>query len=253
MKKIDSVREKEWFEDWFNSRYYHLLYQNRSQNEANFFIENLVEKLALNEKSNVLDLGCGKGRHAFKLSGIFKNVDGIDLSENNINLAKQIKKQNLNFYIGDMRNFNMKKKYNYVFNLFTSFGYFKNGSENLSVLKCINNHLVDGGYLLIDFLNTTLIKNKTQIKEVKVIQDVKFDIQKFVSGNCIMKSIQINDSGKTSKFNERVQLFNLEDFRSMFNETGFELIKAFGNYSLDPYCEESDRLILWAKKSNVSI
>ena len=247
------MREKEWFEDWFNSRYYHLLYQNRSQNEANFFIENLVENLALNENSNILDLGCGKGRHAFKLSGIFKNVDGIDLSENNINFAKQIKKQNLNFYIGDMRNFNMKKKYNYVFNLFTSFGYFENASENLSVLKCINNHLVDGGYLLIDFLNTTLIKNKTQIKEVKVIQDVKFDIQKFVSGNCIMKSIQINDRGKTSKFNERVQLFNLEDFKSMFNETGFELIKAFGNYSLDPYCEESDRLILWAKKSNVSI
>ena len=247
------MREKEWFEDWFNSRYYHLLYQNRSQNEANFFIENLVENLALNENSNVLDLGCGKGRHAFKLSGIFKNVDGIDLSENNINLAKQIKKQNLNFYIGDMRNFNMKKKYNYIFNLFTSFGYFENASENLSVLKCINNHLVDGGYLLIDFLNTTLIKNKTQIKEVKVIQDVRFDIQKFVSGNCIMKSIQINDSGKTSKFNERVQLFNLEDFRLMFNETGFELIKAFGNYSLDPYCEESDRLILWAKKSNISI
>ena len=245
------MREKEWFEDWFNSRYYHLLYQNRSQNEANFFIENLVENLALNENSNVLDLGCGKGRHAFKLSGIFKNVHGIDLLEININLAKQIKKQNLNFYIGDMRNFNMKKKYNYVFNLFTSFGYFENASENLSVLKCINNHLVDGGYLLIDFLNTTLIKNKTQIKEVKVIQDVKFDIQKFVSGNCIMKSIQINDSGKTSKFNERVQLFNLEDFRTMFNETGFELIKAFGNYSLDPYCEESDRLILWAKKSNV--
>ena len=247
------MREKEWFEDWFNSRYYHLLYQNRSQNEANFFIENLVENLALNENSSVLDLGCGKGRHAFKLSGIFKNVNGIDLSENNINFAKQIKKQNLNFYIGDMRNFNMKKKYNYIFNLFTSFGYFKNASENLSVLKCINNHLVDGGYLLIDFLNTTLIKNKTQIKEVKVIHDVKFDIQKFVSGNCIMKSIKINDRGKTSKFNERVQLFNLEDFRSMFNETGFELIKAFGNYSLDPYCEESDRLILWAKKSNVSI
>ena len=109
MKKNDSVREKEWFEDWFNSRYYHLLYQNRSQNEADFFIENLVEKLALNEKSNVLDLGCGKGRHSFKLSGIFKNVDGIDLSENNINLAKQIKKQNLHFYIGDMRNFNMKR------------------------------------------------------------------------------------------------------------------------------------------------
>ena len=253
MKKIDSVREKEWFEDWFNSRYYHLLYQNRSQNEANFFIENLVEKLALNEKSNVLDLGCGKGRHAFKLSGIFKNVDGIDLSENNINLAKQIKKQNLHFYIGDMRNFNMKNKYNYVFNLFTSFGYFENASENLNVLQCINHHLVDGGYLLIDFLNTTLIKNKTQIKEVKVIQDVKFDIQKFVSGNCIMKSIQINDNDKTSKFNERVQLFNLKDFKSMFNETGFELIKAFGNYSLEPYCEESDRLILWAKKSNVSI
>ena len=116
-----------------------------------------------------------------------------------------------------------------------------------------NKYLVDGGYLLIDFLNTTLIKNKTQIKKLEVIQDVKFDIQKFVSGNCIMKSIQINDGGKTSNL-MRGSTFNLEDFRSMFNETGFELIKAFGNpYSLDSYYEESDRLILWAKRSNVSI
>ena len=44
------MREKEWFEDWFNSRYYHLLYQNRSQNEANFFIENLVENCPGSER-----------------------------------------------------------------------------------------------------------------------------------------------------------------------------------------------------------
>jgi len=205
--------------------------------------------------AHILDIACGRGRHAIELYRHGYSVTGIDLSPENIKYAKEEAKKKkasdtLQFMVHDMRS-PLDRQFSHVFNLFTSFGYFENASENLNVLQCMNHHLVDGGYLLIDFLNTTLIKNKTQIKEVKVIQDVKFDIQKFVSGNCIMKSIQINDNDKTSNFNERVQLFNLKDFKSMFNETGFELIKAFGNYSLDPYCEESDRLILWAKKSNV--
>ena len=39
MDKNERVKKNEWFEDWFNSEYYHLLYQNRSQNEADLFIK----------------------------------------------------------------------------------------------------------------------------------------------------------------------------------------------------------------------
>ena len=40
-----------WFSNWFNSKYYHILYNNRDNKEAEKFINNLVEKLDFKEKS----------------------------------------------------------------------------------------------------------------------------------------------------------------------------------------------------------
>ena len=61
------MQKNEWFRDWFNSPYYHILYKNRDLKEANLFISNLTEHLSLNYDSRVLDLGCGKGRHSVEL------------------------------------------------------------------------------------------------------------------------------------------------------------------------------------------
>ena len=66
------VNSNDWFLNWFGSKYYHILYKNRSQNEANNFIRQLVQTLELNPTENVLDLGCGKGRHSNTLSDLFK-------------------------------------------------------------------------------------------------------------------------------------------------------------------------------------
>jgi len=34
-----------WYKDWFNSPHYHLLYNNRDDNEAQAFLERLVAHL----------------------------------------------------------------------------------------------------------------------------------------------------------------------------------------------------------------
>ena len=54
-----------WFINWFDSPYYHILYKNRDEKEAEFFIENLVQYLNLKKRSKLLDIACGKGRHVF--------------------------------------------------------------------------------------------------------------------------------------------------------------------------------------------
>ena len=78
-----------WFINWFNSPYYHILYKNRNEKEAQIFIDNLLYHLQIPEKSKLLDVACGKGRHSiyFNKKGI--DVTGIDLSVNNINTAKE--------------------------------------------------------------------------------------------------------------------------------------------------------------------
>ena len=53
-----------WFEVWFDSPYYPILYQNRNHDEARAFIDQLTKWLEVPEGSNVLDLACGRGRHA---------------------------------------------------------------------------------------------------------------------------------------------------------------------------------------------
>lgn len=238
----------DWFKSWFNSNYYHLLYQNRSQSEANLFIENLVSKLKLDKNQKVLDLGCGKGRHSIKLSQYFSHVDGLDLSEQSIIRAREIYTKNIEFHIGDMRNFSLKNKYGYIFNLFTSFGYFNDISQNIKVLKCCHKQLNEGGYLLIDFLNPELIRNQTIAKETKNIEGIIFNTNKSIENNNVIKKISILDNEKKYSFQEKVQLLDLKNFDEMFNETGFKLISSFGDYHLKEFEKNSQRLILWAKK-----
>ena len=118
-------KEKEWFESWFDSKYYHFLYQSRDDDEANEFIRRLQEKLQLDKGARILDLCCGKGRHSFILNRLgFKNVHGIDLSPNNIEYANSKLKPEIIFRKHDMRDIYRANYFDVIFNLFTSFGYF---------------------------------------------------------------------------------------------------------------------------------
>ena len=64
-------QDLEWFESWFNTIYYHILYQNRNEKEAELFVQNLVSKLKIQASNNVLDLACGKGRHSIILNKFY--------------------------------------------------------------------------------------------------------------------------------------------------------------------------------------
>ena len=50
--------------NWFDTTYYSLLYKNRSESEAQLFIDNILNKINIKTKSKVLDLACGLGRHS---------------------------------------------------------------------------------------------------------------------------------------------------------------------------------------------
>jgi 2-polyprenyl-3-methyl-5-hydroxy-6-metoxy-1,4-benzoquinol methylase len=58
----------EWFENWFDSPYYHVLYKHRNHQEAKAFINKLVLHLAPVPKAVFLDKACGRGRHTAHLA-----------------------------------------------------------------------------------------------------------------------------------------------------------------------------------------
>ena len=83
------MQKKEWFAEWFDTPYYHILYKNRDNHEARVFIKSLVDLLQLPEASSVLDLACGKGRHSITLNEFGYTVLGVDLSAQSIAHANQ--------------------------------------------------------------------------------------------------------------------------------------------------------------------
>lgn len=243
----------QWFESWFDSPYYHILYSHRDEQEAKTFIDTLYDFLKISDISTILDLGCGKGRHALHIASKGNQVFGLDLSPNSIEYAQQLSgslqlKNYARFEVGDMRNFNIQAKFDFVFNLFTSFGYFDNKLDNLSVIKSISNHQDVGGTLVIDYLNSEIVRKLGEENYVKEIQNIKFQIYKYFENDFVIKEIEINDNESIYKFKEQVQLFSSNEIQDMLSCSGYSLNYHFGNYHLDPYNTSSPRSIFVSTK-----
>ncbi len=239
----------QWFVKWFNSPYYHILYQNRSLTEAEDFIKKITQNLELHSHAKVLDLACGKGRHSITLNKLGFDVLGIDLSEESIKYAKQFENDHLKFEQHDMREVYHHNEFDAVFNLFTSFGYFENYDDNFKVLEAVKQQLKEHGTFVLDYLNAEKVVSTMIPYEEKTIDGIVFKITKSIENGFIKKEIDFEDKGETYHFEEYVRLMYFNDFKEIYEKEGFVLDKAFGNYNLDDFNEkDSDRLILVLKK-----
>ena len=237
-----------WYKNWFDSEYYHILYNKRDHNEAELFINNLLKILSPNKKAYFLDLCCGKGRHSILLNKMGYKVDGIDLSKNSIEQALREKRNNLNFFVRDMRQINEHSKYDYILNLFTSFGYFNDTKDNHLVINGVTKALKKDGLFVIDFLNIKkTLKNLTKSEKIK-INEINFYIKRWSDLNFLYKKIEFKEKTKKFEFTERIQLLNKEEIINLCSKSNLKNISTFGDYQLNDFNENSERLILLFKK-----
>ena len=245
-----SSMQRKWFQYWFNSLLYHILYSQRNDAEAEFLIDNLSAYLKPDVNSRILDIACGRGRHSIYLNKKGYDVTGIDLSEQSIKYAQQFEQKNLHFFVHDMRKLSFINYFDIAMNLFTSFGYFETEKEHINAMKAFRKSLKEDGTLVIDYFNTQkILKNLTQ-QEIKTVEGIEFHLHKFVAEGKIIKHINFEHRDKPYAFEERVQAFTLQDFERMFEKSGLKIAATFGSYGLDPFDEtKSDRLILICKKA----
>lgn len=226
-----------------------MLYNHRNEEEARTFIDNLLAYLQPPADSTMLDLACGAGRHAIYLAEKGYEVTGIDLSEESIARANESAHERLEFFVHDMRHLFRTNYYHYIFNLFTSFGYFEKEQDNINTLKAAHKALKPGGTLVIDFMNAEKVIAGLNPEETVVKDGIPFHITRKVTDGRIVKTIRFEDKREPYYFEERVQALKLEDFKRYFKNTGFNLADTFGNYALEPFdADSSDRLILIAEK-----
>lgn len=222
--------KKEWFSEWFGSHYYPILYGNRDEKEAQLFIQKIAHHLQLPSQAKVLDLACGRGRHAMELNRLGFNVRAWDISMESILDASQYANPYLHFKVLDMRQEFPEGNFDAIFNLFTSFGYFENLPENQLVLQHISKALAPNGKWVLDFLNPEYVRRILVPFEIKVIQNITFHIRKYIRDGFVFKEIHVIDEKNTYDFSEKVQLIEKEEFEYLFKQAKLDVIEVWGEY-----------------------
>ena len=241
------MKTKDWFTDWFNTSYYHILYKERNDKDAELFMKNITSFLNLPKNTHILDLPCGKGRHSLFLNSLGYRVTGADLAENSIRSAKAFENHTLKFKVHDMRQ-SLQYNYGAIFNLFTSFGYFDDDKEDLLILNNFKQGLKKDGYFVFDFLNAEKVKLNLVAKETKTIDNITFNIKREIKDGFIIKYISFLADDKNHFYTEKVKYLDLHKMKANFKKNGFKILNVFGNYHLNTYeAKTSDRLIIIAK------
>ncbi len=234
----------EWFGKWFDSPYYHILYKHRDHDEARNFIDNLHRLLAFNPRQYILDLACGKGRHAIYLNSLGMNVVGIDLSPQNIAYARQFENPRLKFHQHDMREVFARDQFHVVLNLFTSFGYFNTEAENSKAICAASKALKAGGHLVIDYLNPHQVIDQLVPREIQRLEGIEFQINRRYENGFIVKDIRFHDQGEDYHYMEKVRAIRKFEFMRYFVKAGLKLKGNYGDHSLNPYqWASSERMI----------
>jgi len=239
--------KSEWHLDWFNSPFYHQLYKERDYSEATYFMNNLISRLQIDKNSSILDLACGRGRYSLYLSNIGHKVTGIDISKENISEAKKNESDKLNYILHDMRQ-PLNQKFDLILNLFTSFGYYQEDKDNISIIRSIKSNLNNEGKAVIDFLNIDYVLDNLIKYEEKTVDQTKFVINRYLENNLLIKDITIDSNNKQYKFQEKVKAYRVKDFLTMFKDCNIELKEKFGDYHFNSFNKDSSpRLIMVLK------
>lgn len=245
------MSEHSWYRQWFDSPFYHKLYFERDDMEAAAFITKLVAHLAPGPNSRMLDVACGKGRHSKILASMGYFVTGLDISSDNIEYAKQFESRNLEFYIHDMRLPFRGNYYDYAFNFFTSFGYFRTRREHDDAIRTIAKSLHPGGKFVIDFLNVHYAEDQLMHHETRVLDGSTYNIHRWDDESHFYKKIVVTDPllAKPLEYTERVAKFTLGDFTDMLSYQDLRVEEVFGDYNFGAYdTRKVPRLIIIAKK-----
>jgi SAM-dependent methyltransferase len=227
------------------------LYYKRNEQEAAAFVKILTQHLQPPLASKILDVGCGKGRHAKVLAALGFDVTGIDLSEPFINEAKKSETENLHFFQHDMRLPFYINYFDYAFNFFTSFGYFNTRREHDAAMRTITQSVRGTGTVVIDYLNTHYVEDHLVQSEECVVFNVPFHLTRWHDEEHFYKQIQIRDPDASLRHlaTEKVAKFSLGDFTEMLAYQQMQVQEVFGDYQLKSYdVRKSPRMIIVAKK-----
>lgn len=179
------------------SSYYNLLYKDKDYAGEAEYVHNLIQKYSPGAK-NILDLGCGTGRHDLLLAEKGYSVTGVDQSEEMLAIAKanlstlnsqpstlnpqpsslnphssslNSQPSTLRFTQGNVRNIRLNETFDVVISLFHVMSYQITNEDLNAAFETAKTHLKKGGIFIFDCWYGPAVLTDKPIVRVKRMED----------------------------------------------------------------------------------
>jgi SAM-dependent methyltransferase len=229
-------KQRQWFVDLFDEDYLRtlpFLTPQATQSEAEF----AINAMNLAPGAQVLDLGCGYGRHAMELAARGFHVVGLDLSTPLlVRGGEEAHRRGLtiNFVRGDMRELDFEAQFDGCYCLFSTFGYFDD-ETNKKTLQNVARALKPGGKVLLEILNRDYVIADLPTRVwwegdgCVVLEEVEL--------NYFSSRIQVNrsvvfDDGRQLEQEISVRAYSLHEVGKLMHAAGFRVLEVSGGYQM---------------------
>jgi len=243
----------EWYKGFFKNSFYNPASRaavGKAPMEAAF----VLKQLKLKKNSALLDLCCGPGRHAVEFAKKGLAVTGYDLCADYLKEAAaraKKKKVRLRLLRGDMRRLRFGGEFDAAVNLFTSFGYFREFSDDIKTLRGVARALKPGGLFMLDVINGDFVRGNLNprpwydlgdhyhLEEIELNRDGAFN-----TWTNIYKK-----GGKIQRKAFFTRLYTKTRLSSALGKAGLTPLKFWGDFRGLPLSDKRNRLIVLARKS----
>ncbi|MEA2697641.1 MAG: hypothetical protein QOI66_1912 [Myxococcales bacterium] len=228
-------RSKPWFEEVFDEDYMRTLpfiSATQTAKEARF----IESSLEASPGAELLDVGCGYGRHAVELCQRGYKVTGLDLSLPLLIRAadeSQRRAVSVNFVHADMREMAFERQFDGAYCMLTSFGYFDEDT-NLRVAEGIARALKPGGRFLLDVVNRDYIVGDLPTRiwwegaGCVVLEEVDFN---YHTSRITTRRSVVFDDGRQLEQEISIRAYGLHELGRLLRQAGFRVLDISGSFA----------------------
>jgi SAM-dependent methyltransferase len=244
-----AVNTTDWYKNWFGNEYL-TVYAHRDSREAQQLFELVMKHVPLRPSDRVLDLCCGQGRHSLLFAENGFRVTGMDLSRTLLERAKYTGKDHSSawFIQTDMRALPTGPAFDLILNLFTSFGYFDDDSENQLVFNEFNSALKPGAHFVFDYFNAGFVRRTLVPHQRDQVSGIEVEQNRTIENGRVQKKITLRKANSEDTYFESVKMYSRNEIEQMMTSAGLTPIHVFGDYDGSAWFEDAPRLIIIGQK-----
>jgi SAM-dependent methyltransferase len=240
------------------AKYYDVTHQWRNYDMQTSFLHEVIQQYKKDCKY-VIDLACGTGEHAYRLSKEGYQITGIDNSEEMLAIASK-KSDTPNWLLGDFLTFESLKHFDIAYCLGMTVHYIYSPDTLVVFLSRVKDILSPAGIFIIDMINPWFIINWASTNhfhsadishQIYILEKSEMDKKSRIRHNDY--TWFVNDKDKRwQRYDlfENLKLWFIDEIENVLNKAGLEILAINSDYNMERLNLEKDfNVVFVAKRS----